>query len=64
VAADILVHTDGTRFAWLVSQAAEAVTVKPVLGAGLTLRTLDGNAVGESVTLPPYGVGVFRLGDR
>jgi hypothetical protein len=45
----------------LRGQAAEAVTVKPVLGPGLTLRTLDGNAMGESVTLPPFGVGVFRL---
>lgn len=64
VAADVLVHADGTQFAWLVSQAAEAVTVKPVLGPGLTLRTLDGNAMGESVTLPPFGVSVLRLSGR
>jgi hypothetical protein len=61
VAADVLVHTDGTQFAWLVSQAAEIVTVKPVLGGGLSLRTLDGEVIGESVSLPPFGVSVFRL---
>ena len=45
VAADILVHADGTRFAWLVSQAAEPFAVKPQLAAGLRLCALDGNAV-------------------
>ena len=59
VAADVLVHADGTRFAWLVSQAAETITVKPVLGKGLGLFALDGEVAGESVTLPPFGVGVF-----
>jgi hypothetical protein len=61
VAADVLVHPDGSRFAWLVSQAAETVSVKPVLGNGLCLLTLDGETTGEDVTLPPFGVGVFRL---
>ena len=55
IAADVLVHEDGTRYAWLVSQADEAVAVKPILsGASLP-------AGGESVTLAPFGVAVLRL---
>jgi hypothetical protein len=51
VSADILVHRDGTRFAWLVSQAAEPVAVKPQLTAGLRLCALDGDAAKGEVTL-------------
>jgi endo-1,4-beta-mannosidase len=61
VAADVLVHDDGTRFAWLVNHAPEPVRVKPVLGQGLTLTTLDGDAADLAKTLPPFGVGVFRI---
>jgi endo-1,4-beta-mannosidase len=61
VAADILVHQDGTRLAWLVSQAAEPVAVKPQLAAGLRLCDLDGDAVNGEVSLVPFGVRVFRL---
>jgi endo-1,4-beta-mannosidase len=61
VAADVLVHSDGRRFAWLVSHAAEPVTVKPQLGAGSRLRALDDGAPAQSITLDPFGVGVFRL---
>ncbi|HEY4849495.1 MAG TPA: cellulase family glycosylhydrolase [Streptosporangiaceae bacterium] len=63
VAADILVHQDGSRFAWLVSQAAEPVAVKPQLAAGLRLCALDGDAANGEVTLVPFGIGVFRLAD-
>ena len=31
VAADVLVHSDGSHFCWLVSHAAEPVTIKPQL---------------------------------
>jgi endo-1,4-beta-mannosidase len=56
VAADVLVHEDGTRYAWLVSQADESLAVKPILvGASLP-------AGQESVTLAPFGVAVLRLG--
>jgi endo-1,4-beta-mannosidase len=55
VAADVLVHEDGTRYAWLVSQADESLAVKPILvGASLP-------AGQESVTLEPFGVAVLRL---
>ena len=61
IACDVLVHSSGTRFAWLVSQADEAVTVKPELAAGLRLGNLDGSAADADVRLAPFGVGVFRL---
>jgi hypothetical protein len=60
IACDVLVHSSGTRFAWLVSQADEAVTVKPELAPGLRLGHLDGSAA-DDVTLAPFGVSVFRL---
>ena len=37
VAADVLVRADGTRFAWLVSHAAEPVTIKPQVSSGSQL---------------------------
>jgi endo-1,4-beta-mannosidase len=55
IAADLMVHEDGTRYAWLVSQAAEPVTVKPVL-TGAELASGQ-----DSATLAPYGVAVLRL---
>jgi hypothetical protein len=61
IASDVLVHSSGTRFAWLVSQAGEAVTVKPELAPGLRLGNLDGSVTDADVTLAPFGVGVFRL---
>jgi hypothetical protein len=61
IAADVMVRSDGARFAWLVSQAAEPVTVKPQLATGLRLCALDGPAADGAVTLGPYGVGVFAL---
>jgi len=62
VAADVLVHEDGSQFAWLVSHAAEPVTVKPQLGSGLRLRELGGGPVNGTVTLAAVGAGVYRLG--
>jgi hypothetical protein len=61
VACDVLVRSDGARFAWLVSQASEPVTVKPELAPGFWLARLDGSAADEATTLAPFGVGVFRL---
>jgi len=61
VAADVLVHADGTRFAWLVSHAPEAVAVKPILPAGLHLAEMGGDLIEESVSLGPFGTGVFQL---
>ena len=50
IAADVMVRSDGTRFAWLVSQAAESVTVKPQLAAGLRLCQLGPGPAGGTVT--------------
>ena len=47
---DTLVHADGRRFGWLVSQHPEEVTVTPQQPAGL-----------GPVTLAPYGVQVVAL---
>jgi endo-1,4-beta-mannosidase len=61
IGVDILVHEDGRQFVWLVSQAAEAVTVKPTLAAGFGLTRLDGNVAG-AVTMESFGIEVFFLG--
>ncbi|HEY3867377.1 MAG TPA: cellulase family glycosylhydrolase [Actinocrinis sp.] len=55
VAADLMVHQDGTRYAWLVSQADEALEVKPALAAGSLPQGQD------TVTIPPFGVRVLKL---
>jgi endo-1,4-beta-mannosidase len=61
VAVDGLLHEDGTRFVWLVSQAAEEISVKPVVRGAAHLADLDGAAVRAEVVLAPYGVQVLRL---
>jgi endo-1,4-beta-mannosidase len=61
VGADIVVRDDGQHFAWLVSQAEVPVTVRPQFANGLRLRALDGSEVSDTVTLEPFGVGVFAL---
>ncbi len=63
VAADVLVHADGSQFAWLVSHAAEPVTVKPQLAGGTRLCELAGGSANGTIILPPFGVGVFRIED-
>ena len=54
-------HSDGSQFAWLVSHAPEPVTVKPQLGSGARLYTLDGTPASATLALAPFGVGVFRI---
>jgi hypothetical protein len=61
VAADVLVRADGARFAWLVSHAAEPVTIKPQLSSGSRLCGLDGAPASETISLDPFGVGVFAI---
>jgi hypothetical protein len=61
VAADVLIRADGARFAWLVSQADEAVEVKPQLAQGLRLTSLDGAPADGGIMLDPFGVKVMRL---
>jgi endo-1,4-beta-mannosidase len=61
VAVDELVHADGRRFVWLVSQSDGELSVKPTLANGLDLRTLAGDPVAGELLLPPFGVGVYEL---
>ena len=61
VACDTLVRDDGARFAILASHADEQVTIKPVLADGGRLASVDGEEVNGTVTLPPYGIGVFTM---
>lgn len=56
---DTLVHADGRRFGWFVSQHAEEVTVRPRTGARLV--TLGGGPAVDTVTLPPFGAAVLEL---
>lgn len=57
---DTLVHEDGRRFAWFVSEHDAPVTVRPLVG-GASLRTLDGGTPVTEVSLPAYGVQVLEL---
>jgi endo-1,4-beta-mannosidase len=61
VASDILVRDDGTRFAVLVSQADEPLTLKPVLANGERLTTLDDEDAGAGVTIGPFGITVLII---
>ncbi len=61
IACDALVRQDGRRFAFLVSHAAEALTVKPTVPPGGRLTPLGGKDVIETVTTGPFGVEVFNL---
>lgn len=57
---DTLVHEDGRRFAWFVSEHDSAVTVRPRTGSG-SLRTLDGETSLTEVSLPAYDVQVLEV---
>ncbi|WP_328539368.1 cellulase family glycosylhydrolase [Streptomyces sp. NBC_00344] len=58
VSADVLVHEDGRRFVWLVSQSDETRTVRPGGGGLFDLTTGERST---DVTLEPYGVRVLEL---
>jgi endo-1,4-beta-mannosidase len=61
VGADTLDHEDGRRFAWLVSQSDEPLTVAP--RASGTLHDLGAQEPLTEVALPPFGVRVLELRD-
>lgn len=54
VSADVLVRSDGTRFAVLVGQADAELTVCPLVAG-------NGGAEDDRFTLGPYGVRVLEL---
>jgi hypothetical protein len=67
VACDVLVHRDGTRYAVIASHADEELTVKPTLSATgeheppLGLTALGETEIVDRVTLPPFGIKVFKI---
>ena len=61
VLVDGLVHEDGRRFVWLVSERKGPLVVRPRLTAGGRLVPLGGGDTLEEVELAPYGVKVLEL---
>jgi endo-1,4-beta-mannosidase len=61
IACDVLVRDDGTRFAVLVSHAAEELTVRPRLGEGERLAAPDKAEAAEEVTMSPFGTAVRKI---
>lgn len=69
VACDVLVHSDGTRFAVIASHADEELTVKPALGVtgehepppGLV--PLGETEIVDRVTLNPFGIRIFKIAE-
>jgi hypothetical protein len=59
VLVDSLVHDDGTRYVWLVSESADELQAQPRVADGV-LETLTGDPV-DTAVLAPYGVQVLRL---
>ncbi len=61
VLVDGLVHQDGRRFVWLVSEHDGALVVHPRVMAGAQLIPLGGGDPIKQVELAPYGVTVLQL---
>jgi hypothetical protein len=58
-----MTHDDGRRFAWFVSQSADALQVSPILSGELShakLTSLNGSPQ-QSFPLEPYAVGVVEI---
>jgi hypothetical protein len=64
VLVDGLVHQDGRRFIWLVSQRDAPLLVRPRVPAGSRLIPLGGGDMVQEVELAPYGVSVLQLTGR
>jgi hypothetical protein len=61
VLVDGLVHQDGRRFIWLVSESDGPLVVRPRLPVGGHLVSLGGGDTLRQVELGPYGVAVLQL---
>jgi endo-1,4-beta-mannosidase len=61
VLVDGLVHQDGRRFVWLVSEHDGPLVVRPRLMAGCRLVPLEGGDPIDEVELTAYGVKVLQL---
>jgi endo-1,4-beta-mannosidase len=70
VACDMLLHSGGARYAVLTSHADETVTVKVSFSANgapgiqLGLIPLGETEATERVTLPPLGIGVYKIAEN
>jgi endo-1,4-beta-mannosidase len=60
VLVDGLVHEDGRRFVWLVSECDARLVVRPRVAAGTRLIPLGGGDPVEQIELAPYGVTVLQ----
>jgi hypothetical protein len=54
-----MLHADGRRFVWFISESEAPLSCAPRLSAG-TLRELEGSAVKLPLELEPYGVRVLE----
>lgn len=61
VGADLLVHEDGRRFVWLISQSDGPLTVRPRSHGTLHDLESPGTPPLDDVTLDPWGVRVLEL---
>jgi hypothetical protein len=61
VLVDSLVHRDGSRYVWFLSQGAEPVKLRPGLPQGQELVDLETGEPVAEVNLRSYGVAVYRL---
>jgi hypothetical protein len=61
VLVDGLVHEDGRRFVWFVSEREVPLVVRPAVQSGGWLTPLGGGEAVEAVELAPYGVRVLEL---
>jgi hypothetical protein len=59
-----LVHLDGSRYVWFLSQAAEPVKLRPGLPPSQGLVDLEAGTPVIEVNLCGYGVAVYRLAAR
>jgi hypothetical protein len=64
VLVDSLVHLDGSRYVWFLSQAAEPVKLRPGLPPGQGLVDLEAGTPVDEGNLCGYGVAVYWLAAR
>ena len=62
VLVDSLISTDGTRFAWFISEADHPLSVTPQVSGGTALiDVLTGQTEQEAIEIPAFGVKVCRV---
>jgi len=62
VLVDSLIHDDGTRFVWFISEAEHPLACTPTVRDGKGLADLlTGEVAQGAIELPPFGVKVYRV---